>query len=331
MRSTSNRFGILLAVSALLSTPAWSAESLPADNADEALYATVNGKAITQRDFHSEYANHVRNTFYHREGIAEERLQAAREEVSDRLIEGILLREEVERRKIAADTQKVDAEIAGYEKRYAASAMWQQNRQRLLPGLRERLTEQNRLERLEQAVRKQEPPTTADIRKYYESHPELFTEPAKLRLHTILLKVDPSANTATWEAARTEAAGIVARLREGADFGETARIHSHDRSAGDGGDMGYLHVGMVPEALQNRIDQLAIGVVGDPIDVLEGVGIFRLDEKVPAQHRGFESVIDRARDLLLREQEKLAWRNFLAELRKNAEIRLLGRTSTAAR
>ncbi len=319
--------GILLALS--LIAGARAATDAPGETG-EILYATVNGKPISQKEYQAAYASHVRNTFYHREGIADERLQAARQEVGDRLIERILLLEEIDRRKIDPDQQKIDAEIAGYEKRYAASAMWQQNRQTLLPGLKERLAEQNRLERLEQTVRHQEPPTTADTRKYYEAHPELFTEPEKLHLYTILLKVDPSASAAVWDEARAEAARIVAKLRAGGDFAELARIHSHDRSAADGGDMGYIHLGMVPEALQARIDQLAIGVVGDPIDVLEGVGIFRLAERVAAKHRDFASVAPRARDLLLRDREKEAWRQFRSDLRRKAEVRLLDQPRTAA-
>lgn len=322
--------GILLAGSLLTCATADDSPAPKASQVGEDLFATVNGKPISQSAYQAAYASHVRNTFYHREGIADERLKAARQEVGEKMIERLLLLEEVDKRKIIADQQKIDAEIAGYEKRYATSPMWQQNRQTLLPGLKERLAEQNRLERLEQSVRRQEMPSTADTRKYYDAHPALFTEPEKLRLRTILLKVDPSASGAVWDAARAEAARIVAKLRAGADFAELARIHSHDRSAADGGDMGYLHLGMVPEALQARIDQLAIGAVGDPIDVLEGVGIFRLEERVAAKHRDFESVATRARDLLVREREKETWRSFLASLRKQADVRYFGQSRTAA-
>lgn len=287
----------------------------------EPVFATVNGKSITLREYQSAYATHVRGQFYHREGVAEERLQAARKEVADKLIERILLIDEANRRKLAPDEKKVDEVVAGYERRYANSPMWQQNRERMISGLRERIEEQSRLERLEQQVRNIPTPSEQDTRAFYTARPELFTEPAKLRLHTILLRVDPAAPDSVWQAARREAAELVEALRSGADFAETARRRSADRSAAQGGDMGYLHLGMVPEALQAKIDKLAVGVVGEPVDVLEGVGIFRLDERVPARHRDFESVKERATDLLLRDRQQSAWTDFVAALRRSADVR----------
>ncbi|MBL8488050.1 MAG: peptidylprolyl isomerase [Rhodocyclaceae bacterium] len=296
-----------------------SAQARAEVQAEADLFARVNGKPISRREFSTAYSNHVRQQFYHRE-VAEERLAAARQEVADRLIDRILLLEEAERRGVAADQAKLDEVISGYERRYAASPMWQQNRESMLPGLRNQLADQNRLEQLERRVREIADPSTDEARAFYEANPNLFTEPEKLHLHTILLKVDPSSPKAVWDAAREEAARIVARLRGGADFAETARLHSNDRSAGEGGDMGYLHLGMLPEALQARIDQLQTGAVGDPIDVLEGVGIFRIDERVTARKREFADVAGRARDLLKREKAETAWKQFLAGLRQTASI-----------
>ena len=311
----------LIAAAGAANEPATSPPAAATPSA-EPIYAVVNGKPITVREFQSAYANHVRSEFYHREGIAEERLQAARENVSEKLIERILLVEEVARRKLEADESKVNEAIAGYEKRYANSPMWQQNKERLLPGLRDRLMEENRLERLETAVRAVGDIPEQEIRRFYDERPELFTEPAKLRLHTILLKVAPSAPTSEWDNAKKKAEELIADLRRGANFEELARKHSHDKSASDGGDMGYLHLGMLPEPLQARIDKLAYGDISEPIEVLEGVGVFRLDERVAPRHVEFSQVMERARDLLKREKQQQQWRDFVAGLRKSADVRM---------
>lgn len=319
-------FGLALCSSA---APAQAPQAAAA-TAAEPLFATVNGKQITLREFQAAYANHVRSQFYHREGIAEERLQAARQEVGERMIERILLVDEAAQRQIVADERKIDEAIAGYDRRYANSPMWQANRGQMLAGLRERLAEQSRLERLEQHVRAIPAPGDAEVEQFYGARPELFTEPEKLRLHTILLRVDPAAAESVWDATRREAEALVGQLRAGADFTELARKRSHDKSAADGGDMGYLHLGMLPEPLQARLDKLTIGAVGDPVDVLEGVGIFRLDERVPARHRAFAEVRERARDLLLRERQQQAWQDFVAGLRRKADVRLGERTAAGA-
>jgi parvulin-like peptidyl-prolyl isomerase len=299
-----------------------AAETQPVQGSmPEFLFATVNGKPISRQDYDTAYISHVRSKFYHREGIADERLQAARKDVADQMIERILMLEEVERRNIQADQKAIDEAIANYEKRYASSPMWLQNREKMLPGLRQRLVEQNRLELLEKSVRVLPPPTEEEIRSFYEQNKSLFTEPEKLRLHTILLRIDPTSPPATWDAAREEATKIVTRLRNGAEFEQLARIHSQDSSAASGGDMGYLHLGMMPEALQSRIDKIGLGTISDPIEVLEGVAIFRLDERVPPKLRPFEEVKERARDLLARDREKKAWEDFRQGLRGAADVK----------
>lgn len=294
----------------------------PNESAGEPVYATVNGKRITMREFQAAYANHVRSQFYHREGIADERLLAARREVGERLIDHLLLVAEAERRNVAADEEKIRGAVAGYESRYASSPMWQQNREKLLPGLKERLAEQSRLERLQQAVQTLPQPPEVEVRAFYDGNPKLFTEPDKLRVRTILRKVSPSAPAADWDKARGEAGEIAARLGSGADFAALARELSQDASAASGGDMGYLHLGMLPEPLQARIDKIGLNRVSDPIDVLEGVALFRVDERLVSRQRGFSEVAERARDLLMRERQTRAWRDFLADLRRKAEIRL---------
>lgn len=313
----------LAAFSALALAQASAPQAPPAaEAAGEPVYATVDGKRITMREFQAAYANHVRSQFYHREGIADERLLAARREVGERMIDHLLLVAETERRKLAADEEKIRVAVAGYESRYASSPMWQQNREKLLPGLREKLAEQSRLERLQQAVQALPQPQEAEVRAFYDGNPKLFTEPDKLRVRTILRKVSPSAPAADWDKARREATEIAGKLSGGADFAALAREMSQDASATSDGDMGYLHLGMLPEPLQARIDKIGLNRVSDPIDVLEGVALFRVDERVVSRQRSFPEVAERARDLLLRERQARAWSDFLAELRRKAEVKL---------
>lgn len=297
------------------------AEDAPAAAA-EPLFATVNGKTITQKDFQGAYANYLRDTYYHRE-VPQDRIEEARKEVADRLIDRTLLIGEAKRRGLVADEKIVEQTIAGYDARYGASEMWQKGRAKMLPGLRQHLVEQDLLRQIETLGHAAPEPTDEAVRAYYTAHPERFTEPEKQRLHTIVLKVDPSSSKAVWDAAREEATRLVARLRSGeGKFEDLASLHSQDRSADNGGDMGYLHRGMIPEPVQAQIDERPLGSVGDPIDVLEGVAIFRLDERIPSKLQPFERVTQRARDLLKREQTQQAWDSFIAALRKTAVIQL---------
>lgn len=293
------------------------------------VFAIVNGVTITQKDFHAAYGNYLRQKYYHRE-VPEGQLQEARKTVADILVDRVLLLEEAKRRGVVANDALVDQNIAEYEQRYAQSAMWQQRREALLPGLRQQLAETQVLEQMDKIGRAFSEPSEEDVRTYYSTRQELFVEPEKMRLHTILLKVDPSSPKAKWDAAREEAAKIVERLKGGADFDELARLHSNDVSAENGGNMGYIHRGMIPEQVQTEIDKYAVGNVIPPIDVLEGIAIFRLDERIPAKHVGFDEVSGRARELYRREASQKAWEAFIAGLRARAQVQIIEPEPNAA-
>ncbi|MDO8310560.1 MAG: peptidylprolyl isomerase, partial [Sideroxyarcus sp.] len=310
------------AVLAQQASPAPQAEApLAAQPASpvQPLYATVNGKPITQDEFHAAYANFLRQKFYHGQ-VPQDQLLQARKDVSDQLVNRILFQAEIERQGIKPDAADVERRLQAYDQRYANSPAWQKNRDTLLPGLREQLNQQSQTTRLEQAVKNLPLPTADEVRAFYTAKPELFTEPEKLRLHSILLGVEPSSPRSVWDAALREAEAIVRRIRAGADFGEQARMFSRDGSAEKGGDLGYLHLGMLPDNLQARIDQFKLGEVADPLEMLQGIGIFRLDERVAAKLQPFDSVAVRAGELLQRERLEKAWTDFLAKIRSEAKI-----------
>lgn len=307
----------------LLGGLASAADASPVQShGEESVYATVNGKPILIRDYANAFNASMRQKFYHGK-VPEGQMAEVREQVTNQMVQRILLVDEAKKRGIVPDSGKVAEQIAGYEAQYKASPVWQQNRERLLPGLREQLSEQNTLDQLAQLVRNVPEPTVDETRAFYAAHPELFTEPEKLHLSAIVLAVDPSAPKSTWDQARSEALAIHARLAGGADFAETARLHSNGKEAEQGGDLGYVHRGMLPEALQLKIDELVIGVIAEPLTILEGVAIFRLDERKTANLRSFSDVSERARDLALRDRQEGAWAALLSSLRAAADVRVL--------
>ena len=299
--------------------PAAAPAAVPPVAPPQPLYATVNGKPIMQGEFHAAYANHLRQKYYHGQ-VPQERLLEARKEVSDKLIDRILCLEEIQRRGITADPAELDRRVQDYDQRYANNPNWQRSRELMLPGLREKLAEQLAIGQLEQSVSKVPLPTGEEVRAFYAARPELFTEPEKFRLHSILLAVDPSSARPVWDAATREGEGIVRRIRAGADFSEQARLFSKDASAESGGDLGYLHRGMLPDSLQARLEEFKLGEVGGPIEMLQGVGVFRLDERVPPKLNDFDRVAARAHDLLHRDRQTQAWSDLVAKLRRDAVI-----------
>lgn len=309
------------AASAGASGPA--ATSAPAPHGDQTVYATVNGQPILISEYANAFNATLRQKFYHGQ-VPEGELAKVRDQVTKQLVLRILLLDEAKRRGIAADEKKVAESIAGYEAQYAASEQWKQNRERLLPGLRAQLSAQSVLEQVEKAVRAVPPLSEAEVKQFYDTHPALFTEPEKVHLSVIMLTVAPSTPESGWEQARGEAQAIYKRLQGGADFAETARIHSTGKEAENGGDMGYVHRGMLPEGLEAKIDAFKVGAVAEPIQLLEGVAIFRLEGRQPARLRTLADVVERASGLAQREAQDAAWSALQARLEAAATVKILG-------
>ncbi len=307
-----------LALAVSLPVAAWGADAAPPPAKP---FATVGATVIPAADYQRALAVAMRKKYYHAKP-PEAELAKFQREVGDEVVNRVLLLAEAKRRGIQPDRAKVSATIAGYDQQYKGSANWAANREKMLASVTPQLESDSQLERLETLVRRTEPPTEAAVRAYYEEHKDLFVEPEQVKLAVILFKVDPSSPQSVWTAAMNEARAVHRKLAAGADFGELARLHSGDRSAANGGLMEYTHRGMLPEAVHETVDKLAPGTLAEPVQLLEGVAILRLDGRKPAQQRRFEEVRERATDLWQRAESEARWKQLIAELRRATTVRV---------
>ena len=298
---------IVLITSVVMSGQVLAADNASVDTSDgKTLFASVGSAQITEAEYNQALQQASRKKFYHGtppEGAMDE----LRHVVAREVITRILLLQEAERLGLEADKAAIEANIAEFDQRYANSQRWQQQRETMVVNLTRHYREQDLLQQLEARQRRVAPPDESQLKEFYRANLDKFTEPAQNHLSLILLKVDPSSAKTVWDAALAEGAGLVSRLANGADFTELAKLHSSDTSASNGGDMGYLHAGMLSAAAEDEISQLKPGEVSRPVRLLEGVAVFRLEDRRPARLREYEEVSKRARELWLREQQDLAW------------------------
>jgi parvulin-like peptidyl-prolyl isomerase len=295
------------------------AAALPAHAADN--FATVGDTVISAADYQRALAVAMRKKYYHAKPPEAEYAKFQRE-VGDDVVNRVLLLAEAKRRGIQPDRAMIDATVAGYDKQYGGSAQWKTNREKMLAAVVPQLEADSLLDRLGKLVKSVPEPSEAVARAYYEKHKELFVEPEQVKLSVILLKVDPSSPQAVWNSAKDEAQGIHRKLKAGADFAELAKLHSGDKSAAQGGQMDYTHRGMLPEAVHGVVDALKPKELSEPVQLLEGVAILRLDDRRAAQQRRFEQVKARAADLWQREEAQSRWNKLIADLRRATPVRI---------
>lgn len=281
--------------------------------------AIIDGEEIPIGEYVSALRRGMQQRFYHGT-IPEEEQKKFYKEVADELIQRFLLVREARRRNIQPDADAVEAAVKGYDEKFQEDPDWAAAREKVLPRMRSKLEADSLVLRLEEQVKAVERPTEKALKEFYESNKALFTTPERVKVSLILLRVDPASTGEVWQQASEEASAIVARLTKGADFAELARIHSSDESAQNGGDMGYTHSGMLGDAAQKVLDIMEIGDTSAPVMMLEGVAIFRLEDRITSELNPFAAVRERAEQLYRREMGDKAWENLIGELRSRAKI-----------
>ncbi len=289
---------------------------------DSNTFAIINGEQISTASFLSTLNSGMRQRFYHG-NIPATQLAEFRKEVATTMVNNLLLIQEAKKRNITPDSKHIEQQLANYEKRYAERAEWQARREKLLPQLRSELENRSIQQRINEALKKVAEPNEAAVRKYYEENPDKFTTPQRNKVSLILLKVDPSSPASVWDNAREEAEQLIARIKGGESFAKLAKIHSADtESAAAGGDMGYLHAGMLAEEAEAELKTLKEGEISKVITTLQGAVIIKLEEVIPATLNEFATVSERASALLQREMSDTQYKSAIFKLREQASIQL---------
>ncbi len=157
----------------------------------------------------------------------------------------------------------------------------------------------------------------AEVRGYYETHVEEFTEPARVMVSEIVLLVSEQAPR---EVRRADAARVRERLLAGEDFGAVARELSQAPSASAGGRVGpFGHGEMLPE-LERVAFALPVGEISEPIETEHGFHIIRVESRTEARVRTFEEVREPIHERLWQRRFQEALSEFLAKARAEATI-----------
>lgn len=314
-RAAALSLALFAAGSVVAGPSAAQAAAAPAAAAQAAVFAKIGDTVITVDEYAAAFNAAARAKFYHGKA-PENEVAALQREVGDQLVARVLLLREAKKRGLKPDAAEIQKILDGYEQRYANSENWKKNRDKMLAAVTVRLEDENIVAQLEKIIRNVPAPTQSEVKAYYAANQDKFTEPQQVRVSLILLKVAPSSPTAEWLKADAEAHALLKRLQAGEDFAALARKHSGDGSAPQGGDIGYVHEGMLPEGTQSIINAMKLGDISNPVQLLEGMGILKLVDRKAPKLNTFEKVEKRAHDLLVRDRTDQAWNKFVADLKK---------------
>ena len=280
--------------------------------------AIVDGAQITGEEYANFLRFYLRSKLYH--GGSRERIRELAQEALDTMIEKKLLASAAQRRGLKGDPSEVEARIDEIRRRYGERAEWPAIEAQL-PAIRSDILADTQIEELRARISTVPKPTERDLRAFHAENPTLFTEPPSWDIDLILLGVPPSSTALEWAEARKKALTITAEIKAGRPFSEAAKEYSSHDTAQNGGRITRVHRGQLPAEAEAELDKIAMGELSDPIRVLEGYAILRLNGTKPAKLHPFEEVRDRVVSLYERERSKSQWAGFLADLRKQSSVK----------
>ena len=156
----------------------------------------------------------------------------------------------------------------------------------------------------------------ADIRKYYDEHPDEFAQPERIKVrHIVITPVESGPAAKTKEQALERIKAIAAELmshrlemRSADDsakrlqliyFADAARKYSEDGSASSGGDLGWQPKGVFDPTFEEAAWHMQPGTMSGIIETKFGYHLIFLEDKKPAGTQPFEEVRSGVREYLL--------------------------------
>ncbi|MEP6903485.1 MAG: peptidyl-prolyl cis-trans isomerase [Actinomycetota bacterium] len=160
-----------------------------------------------------------------------------------------------------------------------------------------------------------------DMKPYYEKHKDKFTKPEILTLSEIFLSFAGRDENAVRDKAKL----LLSQLRGGADFAKTA-VENSDRqevkeTKGSVGTITLPELKQLSEKLVGPIQATKVGGISEPVEMVEGIEIFRVDDRKEASKDAFfdESEIRKAMTYEVVPQER---KKYLVTLRGDAYIKI---------
>lgn len=289
----------------------------------EGALAVIDGNPVSYAEYEQFAYAEARQTFYHGTPPEGADLVVFRQKAADKLIDRKLKVLEARRSGLQPDNEQIESQLATYEQQYGQEERFQAEGEAMLARLRAHFEEESLLQQIEPILRAVPPAAEGEVEDYYRNNIQKFTEPEKIRVSVILLSVPAWSNETAWDAAREEASAIADSIRGGKSFADAARQHSADPTAANGGDMGYMHVGSLNYAVQAAVIELEPGEMPDePVTVLEGVVLVRLEDRKEATVHEFSYVQERAHGLWQRDASEKAFAAILARLRDDSDIQM---------
>ena len=251
---------------------------------------TVNGKAITSSEVEEVLMQGTQGRYNQ---LPPEKQQ----ELSQRVVDGLISQELV----------YADAKKTGVLKSTEYKKELEKVLDRVKVQLASKVWEKNQFEKVKVADK--------EVKAYFNTHPEEFSEKSKVRASHILVTTEKEANEITKSLASLKGAALSAK------FAEVAKAKSTGPSGPKGGDLGFFGQGQMVPAFNDAVFKMKKGdMTKTPIKTQFGYHVILVTDKQESKNLPYSEVKGFIEQKLKVEIFKEQMAAKMEELKKKAKI-----------
>ena len=163
---------------------------------------------------------------------------------------------------------------------------------------------------IESVTREMAPPDYTEIKAYFESSPNRFKAPEKVKFRQIVCPT------------RKQARQLHARIRAGENLADLAREYSVGPEAENGGEVGWIPKGVMDETLDKTLFSMAPGDVSPVTKGVSGYHILEVISHRPGGFQEFSEVIGDIEQKLSQQRRASFCREWLHKLHGNIRVKI---------
>lgn len=303
------------------------AAAAPAAEPTNSVVLTIDGTAIMENDVRemmiSRYGRQLQQMPPEQLAMVQQQMQQM---ILTDLISKTLLLNAAEKEGYKATDEDVAKEIEEISKRIPEGQSFEEFAKSAgvdIKRIKEQIADDTKIRKLIDVVTKDvEKPGEEKVKKYYDEHPDEFSQKEMVAASHILLSTQEASDENAIAAVKAEADKLKEQLgkEDGKTFEELATAHSDCPSKAQGGSLGEFGRGqMVPEFEKAAFTQ-KIGEVGAPIKTQFGYHLIKVTDKKEAKTTPYAEVQEELASSLFEQAKGKEVQSYLTQLRSNANI-----------
>ncbi|GAB2726125.1 peptidylprolyl isomerase [Halomonas garicola] len=163
-------------------------------------------------------------------------------------------------------------------------------------------------------------PSEDDCKRFYETHPERFSQPVLIEVRHILLAAPPDDAEAR-DAQYHKGVALLSELAEHPErMTELAQRHSDCPSKDDGGSLGRLMPGQTVAELDRALKHLPVGLHDRPLASRYGWHLVIVDHREESRQLPYDEVTDQVRRSLHEQATRRGLRHYLLALESDIGV-----------